>query len=360
MKSTKTKIIYVLAAVVIFAGCAAEEPAPESDVARVVNVETSTVEAEEFTSYLKLVGTVSARNDVRVSAEVSGRVNQYFVEQGDPVRRGDPILQIDDSELRQEKLRLEAVTAQSRENYERLERLYQEENIGSEIEYLNAKYAYEQNRASLESVSVSLEKTTVRAPFDATLEEILVEEGEMASPGTVLLRLIGSNRLKVSAGVPARYADAVQKNDRAQVWFDSQSRDTLDLPITFVGQSIDTQARTFNVELALPGGSSYKVDMVANVRIQTFRRDSAMVVGKEYIYQQGDDYVVYKAETDGQNNTIARMQPVVVGASYQNDSIIEQGLAEGDRLITVGSAFLQDGMHVRIVNDSEEGIAQSN
>src|SRR5690606_38117662 len=123
-------------------------------------------ETEDFSAYLRLVGTVTTTNDVRLSAEVTGRVTGFSRREGDRVNRGDQILKIDDQRLVQEVRRLQAVTGQSRENYERLQRLYENNGIGSEIEVLNAQYLYEQNQAALDAVQIDLDNTVIRAPFN--------------------------------------------------------------------------------------------------------------------------------------------------------------------------------------------------
>lgn len=358
----KQFILIGILAVILLAGCSAEEQqTSEEELVKTVNVETQTVEEQSFERYLKLVGTVEAQNDVRISAEVAGRITKYFVEQGDEVQKGDPILKIDDSQLIRERERLEAVTAQAKENYERLKRLYEQDSVGSEIEFLNAKYNYEQNKASLEAVKVNIGKTTVNAPFDASVENILLEEGEMASPGAVLVRLIGTNKLKVSTGVPSTYSDVVNRDDMAQVWFDFQRSDTLQLPISFVGKSISPQARTFEVEMKLPNeAQDYKVDMIANVMIRTLQEDNAIVVGEEFVYQNGDQKVVYTLGENEEGKAIAQMRPVTLGSSYQNNVIIREGLRPGDQLITIGSSFLQDSMRVTVVESRDNRIAEQN
>lgn len=346
---------------VLLIGCSEEQQTTEQELVKTVNVETQTIEPQEFERYLKLVGTIEAQNDVRISAEVSGRIMNYFVEQGDQIQKGDPILKIDDSQLIRERERLDAITAQARENYERLKRLFEQDSVGSEIDYLNAKYNYEQNKASLESVKVNISKTTVAAPFDATVEDVVLEEGEMASPGAVLVRLIGTDQLKVSAGVPSIYSDVVTKGDMAQIWFDFQRADTLNLPITFVGKSISPQARTFEVEIKLPPETeNYKVDMIANVMVRTLQEEKVIVIGKEYVFQNRNQEVVYTVSTNQEGNHVARMKPVTLGPSYKNDVIIASGLEQGEELITVGSSFLQDNMRIEIVDQSSNKLAQGN
>ncbi|HET6527753.1 MAG TPA: efflux RND transporter periplasmic adaptor subunit, partial [Balneolaceae bacterium] len=239
------KIAIAIILTTVFAACSGNQETAEDELVKTVNVETEDITLQPFSRYLKLVGTVESESDVKISSEVSGRIEKYFVEKGDHIEKGEAILKIDDAQLVQERERLEAVTAQARENYERLKRLYKQEGIGSEIDYLNAKYTYQQNKAALEAVKISIAKTTINAPFSATVEEVFLEEGEMAAPGSPLVRLIGTEQLKISTGVPSAYANVVSEGDLAQVWFDFANADTLRLPITFVGKSISEDARTF-------------------------------------------------------------------------------------------------------------------
>lgn len=357
----KLYIITILLILGLVTACSQEEETPREELVKTVNVQTEKIQRSLFQRYLRLVGTVESLNDVRISAEVSGRIKRYFVEKGNRVNKGEPILKIEDSKLIQERNRLEAQTEQAKEQYERLKRVFEQDSIGSEIDIINARSAYRQSRSALESVKVDLENTTVTAPFNAILEDRLLETGEMASPGAPLVRLIGRERLTVTAGVPSRFSDVVNVGDRAEVWFDFQSSDTLSLPITYVAESIDPQARTFEVEIALPQNSEkYKIDMIGNVKLRTLQLDSVIVVGEEYVYQKEQGFVVYTVGENEQGNTIAKEQMVKLGPSYENSVVIEEGLKSGQQLITVGSSFLQNDTRVEVVENQSEEFAQSN
>lgn len=359
-KSTVTISLLVLGLLAGY-GCSQEQEAPQQqkELVRNVNVQTEVLQPREFERYLRLVGTVSSENDVIISSEVSGRIERYYRPKGAQVQKGENILKIEDSKLLSEKARLEAQTEQAREQYQRLKQVFEEDSIGSEIDIINAKAVYEQSKAALASIIVDLENTTVKAPFDAVLEERMLEVGEMASPGAPLFRLIGSNELKVNVGVPSRFSDVVKKGDKAQVWFEFETSDTLSLPITYVGQSIDPDARTFQVEIALPERTeNYKVDMVANVKLRTLHQENALVIGQEYLYQKEGGYVVYTVGQDDEGNLVAKEQPVTVGSSYENRVVIAEGLQAGDELITIGSSFVQNNMRITIVEDENAGLAQ--
>ena len=353
-------IITVLLAGLLTA-CAQEQEVSQEELIKTVNVQTETLHAKTFERFLRLIGTVESLNDVNISAEVSGRIEKYYADKGSRVAKGEKILKIDDSKLLQEKARLEAQTEQAREQYERLQRVFEQDSIGSEIDVINAKAAYRQSKSALESIKVDLQNTTVSAPFDAILEDRMLETGEMASPGAPLVRLIGREQLTVSAGVPSRFSDVVNIGDQAEVWFDFQSSDTLNIPITYVAESIDPQARTFEIEIALPANAEkYKIDMIANVKLKTLQRDSVIVVGEEYVFQKEQGFVVYTVGENDQGNSVAREQIVKLGPSYENNIVIEEGLTSGQQLITVGSSFLQNDTRVEVVESRSEEIAQSN
>lgn len=337
---------------------AEEEQSGDEELVKSVNVVTQEITPSTFASYVRVVGTVETSDDIMISAEVSGKIVSYNVKEGDVVRKGQTILKIDDAKLRQEKARMEAVTAQAKENYERLKTVYEEENIGSELDYLNAKYAYEQSRSSLESIKVDLENTSIKAPFTGKVESKMMNVGEMVSPGTPVVRLIGSENYKITAGVPARYSDAIKAGNNVEVWFDTQQSDTLEGSIRFVGTSINPQNRTFSIEVDLPSGvSQYKVDMITNMRLQTFEQNEVVVISEEFIYSSDEGFVVYVADETENGQTIAHEVPVELGMSYKTEVIVESGLNFGDQLITIGSAFLDEGTRVTVKENVDRSIA---
>ena len=329
-----------------------ESSEPE-ELIKMVNVETEVLSSEPFNSFLRLVGTVETSDDVQLSAEVSGKVFMHVVSEGQKVQKGQTILRIDDAKLSQEVARLEAMVAQSETTWNRVQTLYVEENIGSEIDYLTAKYAFDQNKSALASLLVDLENTEIIAPFNGVVETIFVEEGEMVAPGMPVIRLIGAEQFVISAGVPARYANVVELGDRVDVWFDTQVQDTLAGTIVYVANSIDPSNRTFKIDIRLPSGKTYyKVDMIANLRLNTLSLNQAVVVSEEFVYSKGEGYVMYVKGTNSEGKDIALERKVELGPSFKTEVVISRGLAPGDEIITIGSAFLNDRVRINVVNST--------
>jgi len=357
----KTKrIVPFLGILVLLTACSGGEEIPQQaeELVKTVNVRTAMISPGEFNSFVRVVGTVETSDDIMISAEVSGKVLRYFAEEGENVRAGETIIKIDDAKLKQEHARLEALTAQTRENYERLKKIYEEDGIGSEIDYLNAKYAYDQNASSLESIKVDLENTSIKAPFSGIVEEIMFEVGEMVNPGSATVRLIGADNYKITAGVPARYAAAIDQGDRVDIWFDTQYADTLKERITFVGNSINPQNRTFRIEIDLDEKEGMKVDMISNIRLLTMAQENVIVVSEEFIYSKDGRYVSYVLAENEEGRPVAREKVVTLGPSYKSNVVVESGLEPGEELITIGSAFLNNGMRINVVESVSALAAQ--
>lgn len=346
-------LIPTLTAALALTACGAETEAPAAEVfERSLNVSTSIIQPTVFVNTLSLVGTVKAGQDIRVSAEVSGMVTRVAVGKGQRFRKGDLILKIDDASLRQELEIAKANTETALENYERTKTLWETDRIGSEFAVISAANVWRSAQASQELLQIRMEKTTLTASFDGMVEDVYVEAGEMANPGSPLVRLIESGRLFIEAGVPARHAGSVNVGDAMEVTFEASGDARYRTRVSRVGSAIDPSARTFRIEADLPPNSTYKVDMIANIRVETERFPSAIVVNQEFVQRDENGYKVYLAkEIDGRKRAVPVR--VELGPIANNEVVILSGLAPGDELITRGAVFAENNILLSILNESE-------
>ena len=354
MRKMKIKNFALIAAILLgISSCTEEASVPEREV-RTVDVQTETLEPEIFESYLRQVGTVTSTGDVTVAAEVTGVVQEVLKREGQDVSEGEAVLRLDNRQLQQEVRRLEAATNQARENYERLQRLYENENIGSEIEVLNARYSYEQSQSMLETARINLENSIIKAPFSGTIENILAEQGSMVSMGTPVFRIVDGNDKKIRLGVPARYTNAVDMGDMAEVWFNYNPDQRYTLPVTFIGNTIDPMNRTFRVDINLPSElQDLKIEMIANVRIRTEYRENVLLVNEEFLFQKDGRYVVYLKGNNDEGDPIAVEREIRMGPSFENQTVVTEGLNPGDELITIGSSYLENGTRINTVENGD-------
>lgn len=319
---------------------------------RVINVETTTVERQEFVEVIRLTGIVMADKDVTISAEESGVIQEILVEKGSAVRAGQALVRIDDAILKGQVEEAAAQAALDGETWERRKRLYEEDQVGSELAYLEAMYSAEQSAARLSVLQVRLAKTVVRTPLTGLLEMRMVEIGTMVNVGTPVARVVSLNPIKVVAGVPERYAADVEVGAVATVFFD-----VLDVSaegvLSYVGATVDPGNRTFLIELEManPDGA-VKPQMVANVAVVRQSISDAIVVSQEALVRVETGFVAYVVEGAGPDaQVVARV--VVTGASQQNGVVIEEGLEPGDQLVVVGQQQVAEGDRVTVVGSRE-------
>jgi membrane fusion protein, multidrug efflux system len=341
-------------------GCGADGTAESNETGdtprsqRVVNVETRVLTPERFEDVVRVTGTVRANQDVTVSAEESGVVRELLVERGNLVREGEPLLRIDDRVLRSQFREAEARAALAGETWERRRRLFEDDGVGSELAYLEARYAAEQAEAALATLRERLDRTVVRAPITGMLDDRMVEVGSMVSGGTPLFRIVQVDPVKVSAGVPERYAGEVSRGSAARVSFDALRGDEREARVTYVSATVNPRNRTFEVEMQVPNpGRVIMPEMVANVRLVRRVLDDAVVIPQNAIVRVEDGFVAFVAETDEGGDEVARVRPLTLGPSQRNLVVVREGLAPGDRLIVVGQQQVANGDRIRVV--SEEG-----
>ena len=325
---------------------------------KVVNVEVVLVELSDFTAYIRLTGEVEAMNDVVVSAEESGVVEQIFVEKGEDVRKGSPIAKIRDRVLRAQVEEAEAAAELAQERHERQRQLWEEEQIGSEITYLEAKYQAELQSARHELLQARLERTTIRSPIAGVFDDRYVDVGEMVAPGVQVARIVAVDRVKVTGGVAERFAAVVSPGDSAVISFDVFGDETVTGLIRYVGSAVDPRNRTFPIEVVIDNpGRVVKPHMVANVLIANSRLEDVVVIPQSSIGRTEDGYQVFVVE-DVSEALLAKAQLVRLGPSYENLVVVEEGLSVGDQLIVRGQQLVEPGDRVRIVNEaSAEGRA---
>ncbi len=328
----------------------AEQPAVRHTTgARIVNVEVTPLSVSSFVDYIRITGEVEALYDVTISAEESGSILGFRAEKGARVRRGQVLAKIDDAVLRSQVAEAEALAEVAREQFERQRRLWEEEQIGSEIAFLQARSTAAAADARVQTLQARLDRTDIKAPVTGIFDEKFVEVGEMVAPGAPVARVISVDQVKIIGGVPERFALFVQPGDSARVTLDPLAGQEFLGTIQFVGTSVDPRNRTFPIEIVLQNpGRVIKPMMVANVQVARERLQDVIVVPQQVVLRTEDGYQVYVAATRN-GNLVAEARPVTLGPSFENRTVIESGLEVGERLITVGERLVDDGSFINIV-----------
>ena len=321
---------------------------------RLINVEVEPLAVQPFVEEIRLTSVAMANQDVMVAAEESGAIRELFVDRGDQVTEGQPIAKIDDRVLAAQVSQARAAAELAQQTWERRKRLWEEEQVGSEIAYLEARYAAEQAAASLEALEERLDRTVVRAPFAGIVEERMVDVGAMMNSGSVIVRIVDLDPIKVFAGVPERYAPDVHVGDEAVLSFDALGGDAQSARIRFVGATVNPQNRTFPIEIELPNrGGAVKPQMVANMAVTRRALSDVIVVPQESLVRVEDGYVVFVVVERG-GVLVAEAREVALGPTRRNLVVIEEGVSAGEQLVVVGHRSVADGDRVNVVSRNGE------
>ena len=329
------------------------ETSSQEEFIRVINVEVVTLETAPFVEEMRLTAVAVANQDVMLAAEESGVIRALYADRGAHVRPGDEIAKIDDGVLSAQVDQARAAAELAAQMWERRRRLWEQDEVGSEIAYLEARYAAEQTGASLAALEERLARTVIRAPFGGVLEDRFVDVGAMVSPGEPVARLVDLDPVKVFAGVPERYATDVAVGASAVMTFDALGEGVYQAPILYVGSTVDPQNRTFSIQVELPNpNGAIKPQMVANMGVTRREVESAVVVPQDALVRVEDGYILYIV-VGGLDGQVAEARAVELGPTRRNLVVIEKGVTGGEQLVVVGQRSLAHGDRVNVVESGE-------
>ena len=353
--NTWLALLVATIATIVTSACGRTEAADDSlePYVKVVNVEVETLRPTAFSATVRITGEAEPETDVTVSAEAAGVLEAFVAVKGSRVRRGQAIARIDDDVLsaQVDEARAGAEIAASRHEAQR--RLWEDEGIGSEIVYLQAKADAESATARYVQLQARLKRTIVRSPVAGIFDADLVDAGEMVQPGTPVARIVDASKLRITGGVPERFAPLVSTGDEANIRFDILPGRTFRGRIDFVGTAVERQSRTFPIEIVMDNpDDAVKPYMIANVRVLVNRVDDAIVVSREVLIRTEAGFQALVVETkDGHD--VAAARTVILGASDENTVVVTRGLVAGDRLVVRGQQLADPGDRVRIVGGAE-------
>ncbi len=308
------------------------------------NVGIEQITLRPFYHYIDLQGRVVAEESVPVTSKMPGVLAQVRVKNGDVVRKGQLLAQLDDEVMRKSIAELEVQLKTAQDLYERQKGLW-EQRIGTEVQFIQARTNKEALEQRLATLKEQLEQTRIYAPISGTVDFVALKVGQAISPGIPLCQIINLGNLKISGDVPESYAAKVQRGAPVKLYFPDLDKE-LDSRITYVSPSISTTNRTFTVEAALPANSgSYRANMIAVMKIVDYRNPKAIVLPVNLIYQEsrGENYVFVADKNGDSGQAVARRVPVQVGRSYNGMVEVISGLKAGDWIITSGTQSLTGG-----------------
>ena len=317
------------------------DSAAQDRKATMVNV--ATVQESPFVHYIKVQGRVVSDKNIMLSAKTAGTIKKIYVDEGQAVKQGQILAQIDPELLNRSMEELRTSLDLATTLYERQKNLW-EQNIGTEIQYLQAKNNKEALESRIASLNEQLQQTKIIAPFSGVVDQVSIREGEVAAPNTPAIRIVSPTGFKVRAEIAENYMSVIQVDKNVLVELPNY-KDKIPSKVATVSRVIDPAHRTFQVEVSLPDSisESVKANMVTYINVEDYRNATAVVVPINAVQftDDGSDYV-FVAE-----NGKAVMRPIKIGKTYNSEAEVLSGLGVGDKIIVTG--------HRNLVN--EQAIA---
>lgn len=305
------------------------------------------LKASKFDHFIRVQGKLDGDQNAAVFAEAMGTVYTKYADVGQKVKKGQVLAQIDDRQYRSQLEGLESQYQFAVDMYEKQKRLW-DQKIGSEVQYLQSKTSKESLDRQISSLQQQIEKFKIKSPIDGTIEECNIKVGGVVTPDPRLAayRVVAFKNLKVTAEVSEAYSARVQVGDKLIILFPDLNK-TVETKVDFVSKYINPVNRTFLIETNITEGiQDMKANMIAIIQINDYHSENSILVPMNVI--QADkvgSYVYVVRQKDKYNG--AFKQPVEIGNSYNGVAEIIKGLAEGDKIISVGYQELIDGDYVR-------------
>ncbi len=312
-------------------------------------ISTFKVKPENFDHYIEIQADIKTRQNVLLYPEYTGTLKKIYVEEGQEVKKGKLLAQIDDAGLKNQLEQLQIQAALSKTTYERTQRLW-DQNIGAEMQLLQAKATYESQLKSIAQLKKQLQRTRILAPFSGTIDEIVANTGANLLPGqTPVMRIVDLKKMYTEASVPERYLSQIKKGTTATVKIPMLDRE---YPTTVrqTGNFINPNNRSFRVETPLPNPDEMiKPNLSCKLKINDYSNPEALMIPLRIIKENatGKKYI-FKLTPDGKDQVYRTEQVFVKLGKKSTDKVeILEGIQAGDLLVNEGATIVENNQRVK-------------
>lgn len=325
---------------------AALEPPKEKPT---VPVSVISASSGMFLKKTELQGNVEAKESAFITSEMGGRIVRLNVEEGRYVRKGQLVGRVDGEMVDKSIDEVNTALALAKEAYDRQKRLWDQE-IGSEMQFLQAKNNKERLEKSLATLETQKRKTAIYSPLSGYVEQKFQKVGELAGPGNPIAQVVNTSNLVVRVDVPENMISSVKKGHQVELYFPA-----LDIKknarITRVGKIISPANRTFNIEIKIANGNGdLKPNLLALVTVVEGKVENAIAIPAEVIQKDisGKNFV-YIAKQTGSEKLVEKVY-VEIGDSSEGNIVVTGGLTGGEQVIIDGARNVSIGDKLEIVS----------
>ncbi|QDH78067.1 efflux RND transporter periplasmic adaptor subunit [Echinicola soli] len=351
----QTKILLIVAIIVVIAiiflfprlqgDSATKSPsettpsAPEEMTALPVDV--IEVKPERLENNLNVTGNVLSNESVTLRPEITGLVESINFEEGQFVKKGTPLVYINDDELSAQLDRLEYTKKLYEGQESRQKQLLAREAISQE-EYDIILNQYNTTLSDIKLVKAQLDKTVIKAPFDGVLGLRQISAGSVISTTDIIANIVNIDPIKIEFSIPERYAGQVQVGSTIQ--FSNNASDGLKNGKVYAYEPvIDADTRTLTLRAISPNKDrKFLPGMFVNIRFNLEVEEEALLVPSESLIPELNGYKVFLVNKEG----IVEERKVEIGIRTDSEVQVLEGLKIGDLVLTTGVLQAKEGLRV--------------
>ena len=305
------------------------------------------VQPQMFNHFFEVFGQVKADKSINLYTTASGKVKKIHVKNGQQVKKGQLLLSLDTDIMTSSLRELQTGLELAKTVFEKQQRLWIDQQIGSEIQYLQAKNNYDALVQRVKTLKEQIELSVIRAPFAGSIDNIFAREGELAGPQMPALRLVNTSGVYVKADVPESYANRVRVGTPANVDFTSMDYEVA-AEVLQVGQFIQEGNRTFSINVSLPEANGVKPNQMVHVALMDYKNDEALSVPASLVQQdvEGNDFIYTLSSIEGTSRFEVVKTWVTTGLTFEGRTEIISGLEANAKVIDKGSRSVRTGQEV--------------
>jgi len=314
-------------------------------------VATYEVTPQEFNHFTSFQGTVKTMKNINVYPEMPGQLLEVLVVEGQKVEKGQVLARIDDGGLLAQLAQAKSQLLLAETVFNRQERLWSQ-NIGSEIQFLQAKTQFESAEKAVDALSLQAEKSIVRAPFDGTVDQIFKEPGTIVAPGmgSELFRVVNIDEVYVEVDVPETHITSISEGSKVRVNL-SAIGEEVDARIARVSKVINPSNRSFTVEIPLDNQSGFiRPNLMASVAINDYSNKSAIMIPQSVVSENAEGQQYCFALEKSTEGYITKRLIIETGKTSEDLIEVLEGVEKGALLITEGAKKVSDNQPVKWLN----------
>ena len=305
-----------------------------------------------FNTYIEAQANLKTRKNILILPEFQGTLEKVFVSEGQKVKKGQLLAEINDSGLNEQYEQMVIQAEFAKENFERTQRLW-DNNIGSEMQYLKSKTDYEASKKMVDQMKDRLSKTKIYAPFDGEIDEIISNVGSNLIPGvSQILRLVNLDIIYAESFVSEKYISFIGEGTEAIVQIPLLNMDYRS-SVNQTGNFINPSNRTFRIEVPVENfDNRIKQNLDAKIKINIYKKDDAIVIPLRIVREDalGKNFVYVMSEDNKDGVYLTSKKFIKLGNKSEDKVEVTEGLDPGEIVVLEGAYSVEDSQRVKLID----------